>query len=272
MVYLVGAGPGDPELITVRGLNCIRQADVLVYDRLVATALVEQARPGTLLIYAGKAPGRHEMTQAEIDDLLVALGRQGKVVCRLKGGDPFVFGRGGEEAEALVAAGIPFAVVPGVTSAIAVPAAAGIPVTHRGTARAFTVITGHEKADDDGAGVNWEAAAQLGGTLVLLMAVANLAAIAERLAAGGLAPETPVAIVERGTCPDQRVVTATLSTVAAAVAAAGVRSPAVVVVGAVVRQGEVLRQYLREVGPPAGSSHGSAAHGPVAAAPRAASR
>lgn len=242
MVYLVGAGPGDPDLITVRGLDCIREADVLVYDRLVASRLLGEARCDAERIYVGKAPGRQALTQEGINRLLVQLGREGRVVCRLKGGDPFVFGRGGEEAEALAAAGIPFAVVPGVTSAVAVPAAAGIPVTHRGTARAFTVITGH--VADGSAGLDWAAAARLGGTLVILMAMANLAEVIGRLVAGGLDPETPAAVLERGTLPGQRTVSGSLATIAAVAGAASLSSPAVVIIGEVVRLGAALGSVL----------------------------
>lgn len=242
MVYLVGAGPGDPDLITVRGLDCIREADVLVYDRLVATRLLGEARCDAERIYVGKAPGRQALTQEGINRLLVQLGREGRVVCRLKGGDPFVFGRGGEEAEALAAAGIPFAVVPGVTSAVAVPAAAGIPVTHRGTARAFTVITGHMA--DGSAGVDWAAAARLGGTLVILMAMANLTEITGRLLDGGLDPDTPAAVVERGTLPGQRTAIGSLATIATAARGECLSSPAVVVIGEVVRLGAALSGVL----------------------------
>ena len=226
-VYLVGAGPGDPGLITVRGAEVVSRADVVVYDRLVHPSLVELAPADAERVYAGKAPGRVEMDQDAINSLLVERGRAGSTVVRLKGGDPFVLGRGGEEAEALAAAGVPFEVVPGITSAIAAPAYAGVPVTHRGRATHFTVVTGHEDPGKDASDVDWAALARTGGTLVILMGAGRLAAIADGLIAGGLAPETPVAAVRNGTRPDQQTVRATLATIAAA----GVGAPAAIVVG-----------------------------------------
>lgn len=234
VVYLVGAGPGDPELITVKGLRLLRAADVVVYDRLVDPALLDQARGEAMRVYVGKGPGHHSMPQEEINAILVAHARQGRTVVRLKGGDPFVFGRGGEEAEALVAAGLPFQIVPGISSAIAVPAYAGIPVTHRGHAPLFTVVTGHEGANCGHDGVDWAALARLGGTLVVLMGVAALPGIAERLRAGGLAPETPAAVVAQGTTVRQRMVVGTLSDVAERAAAASIAAPAITVIGPVV--------------------------------------
>src|SRR5436190_21287107 len=168
-VYLVGAGPGDPDLITVKGLRCLRSADVVVYDRLIDLALLDEARPDAARIFVGKGAGYHTMPQEQINAVLVEQARQGRVVVRLKGGDPFVFGRGGEEAAALAAAGIPFEVVPGVSAAIAVPAYAGIPVTHRGHGSLMTVVTAHECAA--AAGVDWEALARVGGTLIIMMGV-----------------------------------------------------------------------------------------------------
>ncbi|MBA2326925.1 MAG: uroporphyrinogen-III C-methyltransferase, partial [Actinobacteria bacterium] len=194
-VYLVGAGPGDPGLITVRGAEVLAGADVVVYDRLVHPSLVDLAPDSAERVYAGKAPGHAEMDQDAINALLVERGRAGRTVVRLKGGDPFVLGRGGEEAEALAAAHVPFDVVPGITSAIAAPAYAGIPVTHRGTATHFTVVTGHEDPTKDASDVDWEALARSGGTLVILMGAGRVAEIAERLVAGGRAPDTPVAAV-----------------------------------------------------------------------------
>jgi len=229
-VYLVGAGPGDPGLLTVRGAELLGRADVVVYDRLSVASLLEQAPPGAERIGVGKAPGAGP-TQEEINELLVEHGRRHPdgVVVRLKGGDPFVFARGGEEAAALKAAGVAFEVVPGITSAIAVPAYAGIPVTLRHSSTSFTVITGHEDPAAGEGTVDWEAAARLGGTIVVLMGVARIEVIAERLLAGGLPPETPVAAVTWGTRPEQRTVRATL----ASIAAAPVRSPAVYVIGRV---------------------------------------
>jgi uroporphyrinogen III methyltransferase/synthase len=228
-VYLVGAGPGDPGLLTVRGAEVLRRADVVVYDRLVHPSLLDVVPGHAERVYAGKAPGATEMDQGDINALLVARGRAGKNVVRLKGGDPFVFGRGGEESEALAAAGLPFEVVPGVTSAIGAPAYAGIPVTHRGVSTHFTVVTGHEDPAKGGADVDWNALAKTGGTLVILMGAGRVGEIAARLVKGGLAPETPVAAVRNGTRLDQQTVRATLGTAAGA----DIRAPAAIVVGEV---------------------------------------
>ncbi len=237
-VYLVGAGPGDPGLITVRGLDLLQRAEVVVYDRLAAPELLAEAPVGALLINAGKAPGIHSMRQGEIDATLVEHGLAGRLVVRLKGGDPFVFGRGGEEAEALAAAGVPFEVVPGVTSAVAVPAYAGIPVTHRGLATHVTIVTGHEDPTREDAGLDWGALARAGGTIVLLMGVGRLPAIAAELLAADLPADTPVAIIERGTTASQRVLRGTLAGLADL--AGGARSPAVVVIGAVTSLADTL--------------------------------
>ena len=228
-VYLVGAGPGDPGLLTCRGAELLARADVVVHDRLGTMDLLELARPGAEMISAGKAPGRVDLTQDEINAVLVEKGQAGLEVVRLKGGDPFVFGRGGEEAEVLAAAGVPFEVVPGITSAIGAPAYAGIPVTHRGRSTHFTVVTGNEDPTKDRTDVDWEALARVGGTLVILMGAARIGGIAERLMAAGLPPDTPVAAVRNGTRPDQETVRATLATIATA----GVNAPSAVVVGAV---------------------------------------
>jgi uroporphyrinogen III methyltransferase/synthase len=224
-VHLVGAGPGDPGLLTRRGAELLARADVVVIDRLVDQALVDLAPAGAERIDVGKGPGQEGPGQDEINALLVERGRKGGTVVRLKGGDPFVLARGGEEAEALAAAGVPFEVVPGVTSAVAAPAYAGVPLTHRGLATSFTVVTGRT----GGEGPDWEALARAGGTLVVLMGVATRAAIAERLVAGGLDPATPVAAVQWGTWPDQR----TWRTTLAGLGGAPVESPAVLVIGAV---------------------------------------
>ena len=207
-VYLVGAGPGDPGLLTVRGAEVLAAADVVVHDRLAESSLLDLAPATAERIDVGKSPGA-PVPQSDINALLVDRGRAGQQVVRLKGGDPFVFGRGGEEAEALRAAGVPFEVVPGITSAVAVPAYAGIPVTHRGLSTSFTVVTGHSRhaADTD---VDWDALARIGGTIVVLMGVAHRAEIAGRLVAGGLSPATPVAAVRWGTRPGQRTVRTTL--------------------------------------------------------------
>jgi uroporphyrinogen III methyltransferase/synthase len=226
-VYLVGAGPGDPGLLTRRGEELLRVADVVVYDRLASRSLLDLAPAAAERIDVGKAPGRAAMTQDEINALLVARGRERKEVVRLKGGDPFVFGRGGEEAEACIAAGVPFEVVPGITSAIAAPAYAGIPVTHRGVSTSVTIVTGHEDPTKGALDTDWEALARAGGTLVILMGAGHLADIARALVKGGRAPETPVAAVRWGTRPEQRTVRATLGTIATA----GVEAPSAIVVG-----------------------------------------
>ena len=226
-VYLVGAGPGDPGLITVRGAEVLARADVVVYDRLSVASLLDLAPPGAERISVGKAPGRASRPQADINALLVERGKAGEEVVRLKGGDPFVFARGGEEAAALLAAGVPFEVVPGITSAVAVPAYAGLPVTYRGLASSFTIVTGQE--GEAGVPVDWEAIARVGGTIAVLMGVAKREEIARRLMAGGLPPETPVAAVTWGTRPEQRTVRTTLGRLAAT----PVESPAVLLVGPV---------------------------------------
>ncbi|HET6952788.1 MAG TPA: uroporphyrinogen-III C-methyltransferase [Acidimicrobiales bacterium] len=215
-VHLVGAGPGDPGLLTVRALEVLRRADVVVYDRLSQESLLDLAPPGAERIDVGKAPGHVRLAQEGINDLLVERGRAGATVVRLKGGDPFVFARGGEEAAALAAAGVPFEVVPGITSAIAVPAYAGIPVTLRHSSTSVTIVTGHEDpaAGADGS-VDWEAVARVGGTIVVLMGVARIGRIAAALMAAGRSPDTPVAAVQWGTRPEQVTVRATLGTIAA---------------------------------------------------------
>ena len=242
-VYLVGAGPADPDLITVKGLRCLRAADVVVYDSLVSPQLLEEVRPQAECLYVGKRPGYHCMKQEQINALLINYAQQGHTVVRLKGGDPFVFGRGGEEALALAQAGIPFEIVPGVSSAIAVPAYAGIPVTHRHLASSVTIVTGHEDAAHTSSSVNWEALAKLDGTLVILMGVATLPHITGRLRDGGLHPDTPAAVIQEGTVPQQHVVTGTLANIADRAAIAGITSPAVVVIGAVVTLNDALAWF-----------------------------
>ncbi len=231
-VALVGGGPGDPGLITARGRRLLADADVVLVDRLAPRALLAELDPDVEVIEAGKGPQAHTLTQLEINHLLIERARLGQQVVRLKGGDPFVFGRGGEEALACAEAGIPCEVVPGVTSAVAVPGSAGIPVTHRDVARQFTVVSAHTARENDGP--DWERLAELEGTLVFLMGVSQLGNIVDGLLAHGRAPDTPVAVVERGTLPDQRTTTGTLTTIVAAAAGNEVRSPAVIVVGDVV--------------------------------------
>ena len=237
-VYLVGAGPGDPELITVRGLRCLHHAGVVLYDRLTHPSLLDETPLSARRIFVGKAPGRPGVGQEAIHRLMIDHARRGTVVVRLKGGDPFVFGRGGEEAEALSMAGIPWAVVPAVSSALGVPALSGIPVTHRGLARCFAVVTGHQIGDSD---LDWDALVAM-DTLVVLMGLGRLAAISRKLIAHGRDPQTPAAVIARGTLPEEHVVTATLADLPSRVAAEEVRPPATFVIGDVVG----LRQSLIE--------------------------
>ena len=233
IVYLVGAGPGDPGLMTRRSLELIAQADAILYDRLIPPGALDGARADAELRYVGKQPGAAALTQDETNDLLVELGRAGKRVVRLKGGDPFVFGRGGEEAEALAAAGVPFEVVPGVTAGVAAPAYAGIPVTHRDAASAVAFVTGHEDPDKPESALDWDALARFPGTLVFYMGVRQLPQIAARLIAAGRSSSEAAAVVERGTHPGQRTIVDTLDGIAARVEAEEIRPPAITVVGAV---------------------------------------
>jgi uroporphyrin-III C-methyltransferase/precorrin-2 dehydrogenase/sirohydrochlorin ferrochelatase len=233
-VALVGSGPGDPELLTVRGRRLLAAADVVVIDRLAAGLLLDELRPEVELFDASKIPYGPSAAQEEINRVLVDRALQGKFVVRLKGGDPYVFGRGGEELLACVAAGVPVIVVPGISSSIAVPAAAGVPITHRGLAHEFTVVSGHLSPSHPESLVDWAALARLRGTLSILMGLKNLPAIAAVLQEHGRAPDTPVAVIQEGTTRDQRVVRAQLSTVADAVKEAALRPPAVIVIGPVV--------------------------------------
>ncbi|MGD8624893.1 MAG: uroporphyrinogen-III C-methyltransferase [Anaerolineae bacterium] len=233
LVSLIGAGPGDPGLLTLRGAEALAAADVVVYDYLANPVLLSQARPDAEQIYVGKKAGSHSRSQEEINALLVERGRAGQRVARLKGGDPFVFGRGGEEALALVEAGVPFEVVPGVTSAVAAPAYAGIPVTHRGLASSLAVITGHEDPAKAESALDWPRLATGVDTLVFLMGVGNLPRIVEQLVSHGRPADTPVALVRWGTMPAQQTVSGTLTDIVEKVEAAGLRPPAVTVVGPV---------------------------------------
>ncbi len=242
-VYLVGAGPGDPALITVKGMNCLKKADVIVYDRLLDEHLLEVASPAVELIYVGKKAGEHAKPQDEINMLLVAKAREGKTVVRLKGGDPFVLGRGGEEAEVLVQNKIVFEVVPGITSAVAVPAYAGIPVTHRNLASSFAVITGHEDPTKESSSINWEKLATGVDTLVFLMGMKNLHEIIDRLIKHGRSPDTPVAIIKEGTRPEQCTVEGNLEDILTKVIENGIKPPAIIIVGEVVRLREKIRWF-----------------------------
>src|SRR5829696_5687511 len=234
MIYLVGSGPGDPGLFAVKGVRCMEEADAVVYDRLAPEALLGYARPEAEKIYVGKKPGKPTMAQEEINALLVDLGRAGKTVVRLKGGDPYIFGRGGEEALALKKAGLPFEVVPGVTSGVAVPAYAGIPVTHRNVSTSVAFVTGHEDPTKGHSDVDWSKLAGGADTLVLYMGVGRLQEISAGLIAAGREPDTPVACVRWGTVPEQRTVAGTLEDIAERVAEAGLKPPAIIVIGDVV--------------------------------------
>lgn len=232
-VWLAGAGPGDPGLVTVKTMRCIAKADVIIYDYLANPLLLADARPDCEILYVGKRAGHHSATQDEINALIAEKALEGKTVCRLKGGDPFVFGRGGEEALHLHGLGIPFEVVPGVTSAIAVPAYAGIPVTHRGLSVSLRIITGHEDPTKEESDYNWDEIASTEGTLVFLMGVRNLPLIREKLIAGGRSPETPAAIIRHGTSPKQRTLVATLDTLADKAKAAHFAPPCIIIIGEV---------------------------------------
>lgn len=244
-VYLVGAGPGDPGLLTVRGFELLRMAQVILYDQLVNPVLLEEASPVAIRIFAGKQASRHCIAQEEINQVLVDYATRGYEVVRLKGGDPFVFGRGGEEAEALADAGIPFEIVPGVSSAVAVPAFAGIPVTHRKFASSFAVVTGHEtrKAQPS---VNWGNLATAVDTIVILMGLKNLPQIAAELLEHGLSPATPAAVIRWGTTQAQETVTGTISDIVGK--AAHLKSPAVIVIGKVVDLSNRLDWFVPDMG------------------------
>ncbi|HEV2636284.1 MAG TPA: uroporphyrinogen-III C-methyltransferase [Actinocrinis sp.] len=239
-VALVGGGPGDPDLITVRGRRVLAEADVVVADRLAPQRLLDELAPEVEIIDAAKIPYGRAMPQEEINRILVDRALAGKFVVRLKGGDPYVFGRGYEELLACAEAGIEVTVVPGITSAISVPSLAGVPVTHRGMAHEFTVVSGHLAPDNPKSLVDWAALARLRGTLVMLMAVERMGPIAEALLANGKKPDTPVTVIQDGSLPAERVVRCTLDTVAAEVLAQGVRPPAIVVLGPVAALGSAL--------------------------------
>jgi uroporphyrinogen III methyltransferase/synthase len=241
-VVLVGAGPGDPDLITVKGLRWLRRADVVVYDQLVGPALLEEAPAEALRIFAGKSSGRHYLEQSAINAILIHHAEAGRLVIRLKGGDPFVFGRGGEEVLACARAGVTVEVVPGVSSALAVPAAAGIPVTHRGLASSFAVVTGHEDPGKPESAVAWERLAAAVDTLVILMGVGVFPRIALRLLAAGRSAATPVAVIHRGTTEEEETLVGTLGDIA--VLAAQLQSPAVIVIGEAVTFRSLLARSL----------------------------
>lgn len=241
-VYLVGAGPGDPGLITVKGLRCIQEADVILYDRLVNKELLSYAKTDCDLIYCGKLPNYHFMKQETINSFLVKHAQKGKVVTRLKGGDPFVFGRGGEEAETLARSRIPFEVIPGITSGIAAPAYAGIPVTHRNIASSYAVVTGHRKKGEEDE-LKWESLANGIDTLAIYMGVGNLGYICEQLTKNGKSKETPVALVQWGSLESQRTVTGTLDTIEDIVVREHIENPSMIIVGEVVRLRSELKWF-----------------------------
>jgi uroporphyrinogen III methyltransferase/synthase len=245
-VYLVGAGPGDTGLLTIKGLKCLRAAGVVVYDFHLNAQILSYAGPEAELVYAGKRGGRHTMEQAEINRILVDRAKKGLLVCRLKGGDPFVFGRGGEEAEALAASGIEFEIVPGVSSSVAAPAYAGIPLTHRKYSSSFAVIPGYEDLSKEGSSIKWKELATGVGTLVFLMAVKNIGALTDRLMENGRPAETPVAVIRWGTRPEQRTIVSTLSGIARAVMEKDITPPAVMVVGDVVKLRDALNWYEKK--------------------------
>ncbi|AJY76017.1 uroporphyrinogen-III C-methyltransferase [Paenibacillus beijingensis] len=250
-VYIVGAGPGDPELVTLKAVRLIGAGDVILYDRLVGKELLAHAKPGAELIYCGKAPGRHAMQQEMINKALVAYAQEGKTVVRLKGGDPFIFGRGGEEALELAAAGIPYEIVPGITSAIGAAAYSSIPLTHRGSAASFACVTGSRCRGGE-TGIRWDLLAHSVDTLVIYMGVSHLPDIRQELLAHGKDASTPVALIERGTTNKQRTVVGTLADIHELAESQRVKNPALIVVGEVVKVREQLagleQQALAEYG------------------------
>lgn len=241
-VFLVGAGPGDPKLLTVRAAELLKQAEVVVYDRLVSESIVKLAPESAEKIYVGKRTGKHVVPQEKITELLIKTALSGKNVVRLKGGDPFVFGRGGEEAETLAENNIDFEVVPGITSAVAAPMYAGIPLTHRDYASSFAVVTGH-KAGNGEKTVNWTKIASAVDTIVILMGIESLESIVKKLVDGGLNPNTPVAIIEAGTLKQQKCVTGKIGTIAKEAEEKNVKPPAVIVIGEVVILGRKLAWF-----------------------------
>ena len=241
-VYLVGAGPGDAELITVKGMRCIEEADVILYDRLVNQELLAYARPDAQLIYCGKLPNYHTMKQETINHFIVQFASEGKIVTRLKGGDPFIFGRGAEEAAACKEKGIQYEVIPGITSGIAAPAYAGIPVTHRELSQSYAIVTGHTK-DNEQEDIQWEALAKGVDTLAIYMGVGNLPYITEQLKKHGKPSSTPVALVHWGTTESQRTVTGTLDTIVEVTKREQIENPSMIVVGEVVKLREELKWF-----------------------------
>ncbi|MFJ5716342.1 uroporphyrinogen-III C-methyltransferase [Neobacillus sp. NPDC093127] len=254
-VYLVGAGPGDPDLITVKGLRCLEQADVILYDRLVNPELLKHAKKEAQLVYCGKLPHFHTMKQETINSFLVKYAKNGYQVVRLKGGDPFVFGRGGEEAEECVKHDVPFEIIPGITAGIAVSAYAGIPVTHRTLSKSFAFITGHQ-AGDVAAEHKWHHLANGVDTICVYMGVSQLSTIILQLIQHGKLPQTPIAVVQWGTLSDQRTVTGTLETIEERVKVEGISNPSMIVIGEVVRLHKKLNWFQEEIVPNLPLVHG----------------
>lgn len=247
-VYLVGAGPGDADLITVKGLRCIEEADVILYDRLINQELLDYAKEGVQLIYCGKLPNYHSMKQETINHFLVKLAKEGNVVTRLKGGDPFIFGRGGEEAAALREHSVQFEIIPGVTSGIAAPAYAGIPVTHRELSSSFAIVTGHTQAGNEES-IKWASLAHGIDTLAIYMGVSNLPYITEQLLKYGKHEDTPVALIHWGTTKNQETVTGTLSTIVDIVTTRKIKNPSMIVVGEVVKLRDEIHWFEQQFSP-----------------------
>jgi uroporphyrin-III C-methyltransferase len=247
-VYLVGAGPGDPDLITVKGLRCLQTAEVILYDRLVNPELLEHAKEGAKLVYCGKLPNYHTMKQETINHFLVKYAKKGLQVVRLKGGDPFVFGRGGEEAEVCRKNDVPFEIVPGITSGIAASAYAGIPVTHRTLSKSFAFITGHQ-AGDVAAEHQWFHLAKAVDTICVYMGVSHLSTITKQLVKNGKSPQTPIALIHWGTLCEQKTVVGTLETIEEKVRIAEISNPSMIVIGEVVRLHERLNWFQEEIAP-----------------------
>ncbi|MED4454691.1 uroporphyrinogen-III C-methyltransferase [Metabacillus fastidiosus] len=245
-VYLVGAGPGDPRLMTIYGMECIKEADVILYDRLINDELLKYAKEGAELIFCGKLPGKHELIQDQINELLVEKALAGNIVTRLKGGDPCIFGRVGEEAEILANNGIKFEIIPGVTSGIAAPAYAGIPVTHRDHATSFAIVTAHGREDKGNDYLNWSALATGIDTIAFYMGVGNLSHICHMLIKHGRNSETPAALIQWGTTTKQKTVTGTLETIEAIAQAENITHPAIVLVGDVVQLREKINWFEKE--------------------------
>lgn len=247
-VYLVGAGPGDPDLMTVKGMRCLQEADVVLYDRLVNRELLNYAKKEAQLVYCGKLPNHHVMKQETINHLLVKYAKKGLQVCRLKGGDPFVFGRGGEEAEECAKQDVPFEIVPGVTAGIAASAYAGIPVTHRTLSKSFAFVTGHQAGNEE-AEHQWAHLAHAVDTICVYMGVSHLPNIVKNLIQNGKSPQTPIALVHWGTLSEQRTVTGTLSTIENKVKESNITNPSMIVIGNVVAMHHRINWFEEEIAP-----------------------